>query len=307
MSEKKVWDIVVVGAGPSGMTVGIYAARAKREVLILERFAPGGLLNLTDLIENYPGFSEPIKGHELATAMESQAKKLGAKFELANVEKIELADDLKIVYSDSKVYHAKTLVIASGTSPKRLNVPGELKYIGHGVSTCAVCDGPFFKGQIVGVVGGGDSAVQEAIYLARLAKEVHLIHRRDQLRATKILQEKACATPNIKFHWNRVVVSIDGNERLKSVILRDTTTGETERLELDGLFIYIGLVPNTDFLTGLPIATNDAGFILTNEKMETSVPSIYAVGDVRAKQLRQISTAVGDGATAAFDLEKYLG
>lgn len=307
MEEQKVWDIIVAGAGPSGMTVGIYAARAKREVLILERLAPGGLMNLTDMIENYPGFNEGIRGHELATAMESQAKKLGAKFERASIEKIELADDLKIVHADSNAYHAKTLVIASGTSPKRLNVPGELKYMGRGVSTCAICDGPFFKGQVVGVVGGGDSAVQEAVYLARLAKEVHLIHRRDQLRAVKELQEKACTTPNIKFHWNRVPVSIDGDEKLKGVVLRDTITGETERLELNGLFIYVGLVPNTEFLAGLPIATNDAGFVLTNENMETNMPGVYAVGDVRAKKLRQVSTAVGDGAVAAFDLEKYLG
>ena len=307
MTEQKVWDVIVTGAGPSGLTVGIYTARARREVLILERLAPGGLINLTEMVENYPGFEKGIKGHELAQAMENQATRLGTKIERALVEKVELSDSLKIVHAESKVYRAKTLVVASGTNPKRLKVSGELKFMGRGVSTCAICDGPFFRDKVVGIIGGGDSAAQEAIYLARLANEVHLVHRRDQLRAVKEIQEKAFAMQNIKFHWNRVVVSIDGDEKVKSVILKDAQTGETERLELDGLFIYIGLVPNTEFLAGLPIATDDQGFVITNENMETNIPGIYAVGDVRSKKLRQVSTAVGDGAIAAFDLEKYLG
>ncbi|HDH97366.1 MAG TPA: thioredoxin-disulfide reductase, partial [Proteobacteria bacterium] len=227
--------------------------------------------------------------------------------EHATVEKVESDGDLKSVHTDKGSYRAKTVVIASGTQPRRLNVPGESKLFGRGVSTCATCDGPFFRNRVVGVVGGGDSAVQESIYLSRFAKEVHIIHRRDQLRAVKDLQEKAFSIESIKFHWNRVPIAIEGENKVEAVILKDTKTGDTERLPLDGLFIFIGLLPNTSFLVDLPLTTDEHGFIVTNENMETSVPGIYAVGDVRSKSLRQIATAVADGAIAAFDLEKYLG
>ena len=307
MEEGKIWDVIIVGGGPAGLTAGIYASRARREALILERLAPGGLMTLTDRIDNYPGFKDGIAGYELAQAMEAQAVKLGASVEHATVEKVESDGDLKSVHTDKGSYRAKTVVIASGTQPRRLNVPGESKLFGRGVSTCATCDGPFFRDRVVGVVGGGDSAVQESIYLSRFAREVHIIHRRDQLRAVKNLQEKAFSIESIKFHWNRVPIAIEGENKVEAVILKDTKTGDTERLPLDGLFIFIGLLPNTSFLVDLPLTTDEHGFIVTNENMETSVPGIYAVGDVRSKSLRQIATAVADGAIAAFDLEKYLG
>jgi len=307
MEDRKIWDVIIIGGGPAGLTAGIYASRAKREVLILERLAAGGLIALTDMIDNYPGFKDGIAGYELAQAMEAQALKFGVNIERTSVEKLEVDGDLKIAHTDKGEFHAKTIVIASGTQPRRLNVPGESKLFGRGVSTCATCDGPFFRNRVIGVVGGGDSAIQESIYLSRFAKEIHLIHRRDQLRAVKDLQQKVFAVPNIKFHWNRIVVSIQGEQQVEGVILKDTITGETERLELNGLFIFTGFVPNTEFLVDLPIATDERGCIVTNENMETNVPGIYAAGDVRSKTLWQIVTAVADGAVAAFDLEKYLG
>jgi thioredoxin reductase (NADPH) len=301
------YDLVVIGAGPAGLTAAIYGARSGLSVLVLERSAPGGQAATTDLIENYPGFPEGVYGPELTEAMQKQAGTFGATFKsIENVTGIEKKDhDYIVKIGDAQQYAAKAVIVASGADPVKLGVSGEDTLVGKGVSYCAVCDGAFFKGAEVAVVGGGNSAVEEAIYLTRYAKKVYLIHRRNRFRADKILVDRALAHPQIEAVMESVVESIVGEKAVTGVKVKNVSTGQTRTLPIEGIFIYAGYRPNTDFLKGM-VPLDESGSMITDAEMATGVPGIFAAGDVRHKGLRQVVTAVGDGATAAFWAEKYI-
>jgi len=298
------YDLVIIGAGPAGLTAGLYAARARLNVLLLEKAVPGGQIIVTDWIENYPGFPEGISGFDLAEKMKIQAEAFGLKMDTAEVHSLALTPDVKEVVLQDKRIKAKSLIIASGASPKKLGI-GEDRYMGKGISFCATCDAPFFKEKTVVAVGGGDTAVQEAIYLTKFVKKVYLLHRRDELRATKILQERAFANNKIEILWDTVATGVDGFFGIEGVHVKNVKTGEEKTLKADGCFIWVGTLPNTDFLKDA-VDTDAYGFIRTDAKMQTSVPGVFAVGDVRDTPLRQVSTAVGDGAIAAVSAEHYL-
>ncbi|MCF8074554.1 MAG: thioredoxin-disulfide reductase [Desulfotignum sp.] len=298
------YDLVIIGAGPAGLTAGLYAARARLNVLLLEKAVPGGQIIVTDWIENYPGFPEGISGFDLAEKMKIQADAFGLKMDTAEVHSMALTPDVKEVVLQDKRIKAKSLIIASGASPKKLGI-GEDRYMGKGISFCATCDAPFFKEKTVVAVGGGDTAVQEAIYLTKFVKKVYLLHRRDELRATKILQERAFANDKIEILWDTVATGVDGFFGIEGVHVKNVKTGEEKTLKADGCFIWVGTLPNTDFLNDA-VDTDAYGFIRTDAKMQTSVPGVFAAGDVRDTPLRQVSTAVGDGAIAAVSAEHYL-
>lgn len=300
-----MYDTIIIGAGPAGMTAALYAARSNLKVALLERGIPGGQMNNTADIENYPGYAN-ISGPELAEKMFEPLENLGVEHLFGLVEKIEDRGDFKEVITEDERFEAKTVIIASGANHRHLGVPGEEDYNSRGVSYCAVCDGAFFRDEDLLVVGGGDSAVEEAIFLTRFAKSVTIVHRRDELRAQKVLQDRAFANEKIRFVWDSVVESIHGNERkVTGVTFKNVKTGEVSQAEFGGIFIYVGLDPVSEFAADLGI-TDEAGWILTDHQMKTSVAGIYAVGDVRQKDLRQITTAVGDGAIASQEAYKYL-
>ncbi len=303
--KKEVYEILIIGGGPAGLTAGIYGARSKRDTLIIEKLLPGGQAGLTDLVENYPGFPEGIEGPDLVKRMEEQAKKFGADILIDEIVDLKLDGEEKEVVGRSGIYRAKTVIISGGAEPRKLGVPGEKEFTGKGVSYCATCDGAFFENQDIAVVGGGDTAVQEAIYLTQFARKVTIIHRRDKLRATKILQERAFKNEKIDFLWNSVVTEILGNKRVEKIKVKNVKTGEEKIIEKDGIFIYIGLIPNTEYLKG-KIDLSPDGYIITDEEMKTNLPGVYAAGDVRKKSLRQIVTAVADGAQAAMSAVKYI-
>ena len=300
-----MYDTIIIGAGPAGMTAALYAARSNLKVALLERGIPGGQMNNTADIENYPGYAN-ISGPELAEKMFEPLENLGVEHLFGLVEKIEDRGDFKEVITEDERFEAKTVIIASGANHRHLGVPGEEDYNSRGVSYCAVCDGAFFRDEDLLVVGGGDSAVEEAIFLTRFAKSVTIVHRRDELRAQKVLQDRAFANEKIRFVWDSVVESIHGDERkVTGVTFKNVKTGEVSQAEFGGIFIYVGLDPVSEFAADLGI-TDEAGWILTDHHMKTSVAGIYAVGDVRQKDLRQITTAVGDGAIASQEAYKYL-
>ena len=300
-----MYDTIIIGAGPAGMTAALYAARSNLKVALLERGIPGGQMNNTADIENYPGYAN-ISGPELAEKMFEPLENLGVEHLFGLVEKIEDRGDFKEIITEDERFETKTVIIASGANHRHLGVPGEEDYNSRGVSYCAVCDGAFFRDEDLLVVGGGDSAVEEAIFLTRFAKSVTIVHRRDELRAQKVLQDRAFANEKIRFVWDSVVESIHGNERkVTGVTFKNVKTGETSQADFGGIFIYVGLDPVSEFAADLGI-TDEAGWILTDHQMKTSVAGIYAVGDVRQKDLRQITTAVGDGATASQEAYKYL-
>ena len=301
----KRYDVIIIGAGPAGLTAAIYGARSKLSTLYIEKLSTGGQAATTDEIENYPGFPAGISGPELTANMEDQARRFGAARLAANVAKIEVAGEWKIVKTNKGDYEALAVIIASGAAPKLLGCPGELEFRSRGVSYCATCDAAFYEDTNVMVVGGGDSAVEEAMYLTRFAAKVTLIHRRDGLRATKIVQERALANPKLDILWNTVVEEIGGSDIVEKIVLKNTLTGETRELAVDGVFIYVGLEPNTSWLGGL-VETDGAGYIKTDATMLTNVPGIYAAGDVRHTPLRQVVTAAADGAIAAFYAEKHV-
>lgn len=301
---EKIYDLIIVGAGPAGMTASIYASRANMSVLMLERKYPGGQMQSTEEIENYTGY-EHITGPELSEKMFEHSKKFGTEFAFGNITKIEVKEDLKYVTAGSTVYIAKTVIVATGSEHRNLNVPGEEEFSGKGVSYCAVCDGAFFRDEDLLVVGGGDSAVEEAVFLTQFAKTVTIAHRRDQLRAQKVLQDRAFANDKIHFAWNTVVEEIKGEQKVTSVLLKDVKTGEVREQAFGGVFIYVGLDPVSDFATELGIL-DENGWVVTDDHMRTTVPGIFAVGDVRQKDLRQVTTAVGDGAIAGQEVYKYI-
>lgn len=301
----KKYDVIVIGAGPGGLTAALYASRANLSVLILDRGLYGGQMNNTDAIDNYPGFSE-VKGPELGEKMYNSTMKFGAEFEYGDVQSVTLEGNEKIVKTDTAEYSTQALVIATGADHRHLNVSGEEEYSGKGVSYCAVCDAAFFKNEDIAVIGGGDSAIEEGIYLAQSAKSVTVIHRRDQLRAQPTLQKRAFANDKIKFIWNGITESIDGDgNRVTGVTYRDKISGEEKKLATHGVFIYVGVIPQTAPFKDLGV-TDENGWIPTDEHMRTKVAGIFALGDVRAKDLRQIANAVGDGSIAGQEAYNYL-
>lgn len=299
------YEVIIIGGGPAGLTAGIYTSRAGLRTLLIETALPGGQMTTTEMIENYPGFPQGITGDELGRLMEEQAKRFGLNLINQEVLEVRLEGEKKIVRTYESEYISKTLIISSGTEYRRLGIPGEETFIGKGVSFCATCDGAFFKDSRIVVVGGGDSALTEAIFLTKFAKEVTIIHRRDALRATKIYQDRALANPKIKFLWNSVVQEVKGDKMVQSIVVKNVKNGELKEFETEGVFLFVGLSPRTQFLKNI-VEMDKEGYILTNENGETSVRGIFAAGDCRKKLLRQISTAVGDGATAAFAAEKFL-
>lgn len=303
---KKEYDIIIIGGGPAGLTAGLYASRARLNTLLIERALIGGQIVTTDKVENYPGFEEGISGPELVKRMELQAKRFGLEIISGRVVLAEDKGDSKSVrLENGNEYVCKAIIIASGAEPAKLEVEGEDKYRGRGVSYCATCDGAFFKNLKIAVVGGGDSAIEEALFLTRFASEVYVVHRRNELRATKILQERLFANPKIKVVWDSVVEKIEGDDFIKGVLLKNVKTQEKNLLNVEGIFIYVGTIPNTEFLPN-SIKLNEKGYIITDDNMAASAPGIFAAGDIRAKLLKQVSTAVGDGATAAFAAERYI-
>jgi thioredoxin reductase (NADPH) len=301
---KTDYDLVIIGAGPAGLTAGMYAARARMNVLLLEKAVPGGQILVTDWIENYPGFPEGISGFDLAEKMKTQAEEQGLKIETAEVHSLNLSEELKEIVLKDRSITTKSLIIASGASPKKLGI-GEDKFMGKGISFCATCDAPFFKNKTVVAIGGGDTAVQEAIYLTKFAEKVYLVHRRDELRATKILQERAFENDKIEFVWDSIPTGVEGFFGVEAVKIKNVKTNEEKTLKADGCFIWVGILPNTSFLNDA-VKTDQFGFIQSDVKMQTSVPGVYAVGDVRDTPLRQIATAVGDAAIAAISAEHFI-
>ncbi len=302
-----IYDVIIVGGGPSGMSAAIYASRARLKTLLIEKAGCGGQIAITDHLENYPGFEEGINGFELAMKMEKQARTFGCEIVYGEASFIETDDAIKkVVLSDKKEYFTKTIIIASGANFKKLGVEGEQEFIGKGVSYCATCDGPFFRNKEIAVVGGGDSALQEALYLTKFATKVNLIHRRDQFRAAKILQEKVFAEPKINIIFDSVVEKISGNLSVEQVILKNVKNNISSPVSVNGVFVFVGWLPNTKFLENTKIKLNDAGYIVTDDNMNTSIEGIFACGDVRQKILRQVVTAAGDGAIAAISAQHFI-
>ncbi|MFC4618587.1 thioredoxin-disulfide reductase [Camelliibacillus cellulosilyticus] len=304
-STDKIYDVIIAGAGPAGMTAAVYASRANLDTLMIERGIPGGQMANTEDVENYPGF-ENILGPDLSNKMFEHAKKFGAEYAYGDIKEIRAESDYKVVVAGDKEYKAVSVIVTTGAEYKKLQVPGEDELSGRGVSYCAVCDGAFFKEKELIVVGGGDSAVEEGVYLTRFASKVTIVHRRDQLRAQPILQQRAFDNDKIDFIWNHTVKEIHAVDgKVGKVTLVNTQDGSEKEMKTDGVFIYIGMLPLNQAVKHLGI-TNDAGYIVTNEKMETKIPGIFAAGDVREKELRQIVTATGDGAIAAQMAQAYV-
>lgn len=304
MSEEKIYDVAIIGAGPAGMTAAVYTSRANMSTLMIERGAPGGQMVNTEYIENYPGYSS-IFGPELSNKMFDHAKKFGAEYAYGDIKEVLNTHPYKTIVSSSGEYKAKAVIVATGAEHRPLGVPGEKELAGRGVSYCAVCDGAFFTGKELVVVGGGDSAVEEAVFLTRFASKVTIIHRRDEFRAQKILQKRAFENEKIEIIWNHKVNEIHGTDKVTSLLIENTQTGEQKEYPCDGVFIYVGMDPLTKAVEKLGI-TNEAGYIVTDEKMVTAVKGIFAAGDVREKMLRQVVTATGDGGIAAQSAQHYV-
>jgi thioredoxin reductase (NADPH) len=301
----QIYEVIIIGGGPAGLTAGLYTSRSRLNTLLIEIGLLGGQMTTTEVIENYPGFPQGINGDELSRLMEDQAKRFGLKVVSEEGVEIQLEGERKLVKTDGSTYLCEALIICTGNEYRKLGIPGEKEFTGKGVSYCATCDGAFFRDSQIVVVGGGDSALTEALYLTKFAKELTIIHRRDALRGTKIYQERVLADPKIKMLWNSVVQEIKGDSAVRSIVVKNVKTGEVKEFNTEGVFLFVGLSPRTEFLKGL-ITLDEAGYIITDENCETSIKGIFAAGDCRKKLLRQVATAVGDGATAAFAAEKYL-
>jgi len=303
--DPKTYEVIIIGGGPAGMTAGLYTTRSRLHTLLIERGLFGGQMTTTDVIENYPGFPQGTTGEELSRLMEEQAKRFGLETVSDDVMEVTLEGDRKLVRAYEKTYCCEALILGMGTEYRKLGAPGEVEFTGKGVSYCSTCDGAFFQDRQIVVVGGGDSALTEALFLTKFAEQVTIIHRRDAFRGTRIYQERAQANPKVKFLLNSVVQEIKGDTVVGSIVVKNVKTGEVKEFETDGAFIFVGITPRTQFLKGL-VDVDEAGYVLTNANCETSVKGIFAAGDCRKQLLRQIATAVGDGATAAFAVEKYL-
>ena len=300
-----IYDMIIIGGGPAGYTAALYAARAELDTVVLERMSAGGQMALTGDIDNYPGFEEGVDGFTLGMKMQQGAERFGAKTEYEDVTHVDLSEKTKKVHTYSKVFEAKTVVIATGANPRELGVANEQALIGRGVHYCAHCDGRFYKDKTVVVVGGGNSAAADALYLSRLAKKVYLVHRRDTLRATKIYHEPLMKAENVEFLWNSSIEEFVADKKVTGVKIKNKVTGEISELACDGVFVSIGRKPATDFLKGA-IELDENGYIIADESTKTSEEGVYAVGDVRTKALRQIVTAVADGAVAVHYAEEFL-
>ena len=300
-----IYDLVTIGGGPAGLTAAIYAGRGLLKTLVIEKLMTGGQATITHMIDNYPGFPEGVSGPELMEKFELQAKRFGAEFKFTTVDEISLDGDIKVLKAGKEEIRTRAVLICTGAEPRRLNVPGEAKLTGKGVSYCATCDGAFFRDAVIAVVGGGDSAVKEAIYLTKFASKVYVIHRRDELRAEKITAEQAFANEKIEFIWDTVVEEILGGHAVTGVKIKNVKDASTKELPLEGAFIYVGMLPNTAFLKGF-VNIDEAGYIVADRDTHTNVPGVFAAGDVRKKLSRQVATAVGDGATAAMAAEEYI-
>jgi thioredoxin reductase (NADPH) len=298
------WDIVIIGAGPGGLCAGLYGARANRKTVSIEKMLPGGEITNTEMVEDYPGF-EMIGGPELAAKFEAHARKFG--LEIINDDITEIYSDgrYKIVKGEEDEYRARAVIVATGGHPKQLGVPGEKEFAGKGVSYCAICDGAFFKGENIAVIGGGDAAVEEGQFLTKYGKKVYIIHRRDRLRAQKIIQNRAFKNEKIEFVWDSVLEKINGDSKVNSVTIKNVKTGETKDVDVGAVFVFIGFVPNSNIFRD-KVDIDDAGYIITNQHMETSIKGIWAIGDVRQQLCKQITNAVGDGTTAAVAADKYI-
>lgn len=300
-----IHDVVIIGAGPAGLTAGLYAGRAMLDTVVIEAKGPGGQVVLTHEIENYPGFVDPVSGGQLAANMMTQTTRFGVDLLSMAVDKVELADKVKLIHTPQGILKTKTVIVATGVSPRMLGVPGEKKFVGRGVSYCATCDGAFFRGKKVAVVGGGDTAVKEALFMTKFAEQVWLIHRRDRLRAEMVQQRRLLSNPKITPLWNTVITEIKGEMKVSGVSLQNTQTGSASELDLDGVFVFVGRQPEGPLQdSGISLCTE--GYIKTDEDMRTNIPGVYAVGDVRHKRWRQIVTAVSDGCIAALSAAEYI-
>ena len=302
---KKIYDMVIIGGGPGGYTAALYAARAGMSVVVLEKLSPGGQMAQTSQIDNYPGFSKGVDGYELAEDMEKAALQFGAESELAEVLSVDLKADPKVIETDAGTYYGRSVVIATGADPRELGVPGERELTGRGVHYCAHCDGMFYKGKTVVVAGGGNSAAADALLLSRLCEKVIVIHRRDTLRATKIYHKPLMEAENVEFRWNSTISKVLEDGKVSGVLIRDNVTGEESVVEAQGIFVSIGRKPASALVAG-QVELDAGGYIVADESTRTSVPGVFAVGDVRTKALRQIVTAVADGAVAAHYADEFL-
>ena len=305
MDKAYVYDMVIIGGGPAGYTAALYAARAGLDVVLLEKLSAGGQMALTHQIDNYPGFENGIDGFELAEKMQQGAQRFGAKTEYAEVYKLDLEAQPKIIETSEGVFYGKTVVIATGANPRELGVEKENELVGRGVAYCAACDGMFYKGKTVVLVGGGNSAAAEALILARVCEKVILVHRRDTLRATKIYHEPLMKMENVEFRWNSTVAELLHGDRITGVRLRNVQTGEESEVACDGVFVSVGRIPATKLVKN-QVELDDAGYVVADESTRTNIPGVFAVGDVRTKALRQVVTAVADGAVAVHYAEEYL-
>ena len=300
-----LYDVIVIGGGPGGYTAALYAARANLSVAILEKLSPGGQMGTTDVIDNYPGFPQGVNGFELAMQMKEGAERFGAQTQLAEVTQVELAGQVKTVHTSGGDYQARTVVLATGAHPRELGLPGERELRGRGVSYCATCDGMFYRGKTVVVVGGGNTAVADVLYLSRLCEKVYLVHRRDTLRASKVYLDPLQKAENVEFVWDSEVKQLLRDQAVTGVRVRNKKTGEERDIPCAGVFVAVGYLPNTELYRG-QVELDEAGYVLADETTQTNLPGVFAVGDLRKKPLRQVVTAASDGAVAAHFIEEYL-
>jgi len=303
--KKKKFDVIIIGSGPAGYTAAIYTARAKRDTMVISGILPGGLLMLTTEVENYPGFADGIFGPELMSIMRKQTERMGAAIVDDEVVNVDFKHKPFKVLTSSEEYEAEAVIICTGASPRKIGAKGEQEFGGKGVSYCATCDGPFFRNQDIVVTGGGDTAMEEAIFLTKFGKNIHVVHRRDKLKATKVMQERAFENQKIKFHWNKIVDEIIGKDKVTQVIIRDVATNEKQTLDAGAIFVAIGHEPNTKLFKG-QIELDEQGYIVLKDHTKTSEKGVFAAGDVHDHRYRQAVTAAGFGCMAGIDVDKYL-
>lgn len=306
--QQAQYQLIIVGSGPAGLTAGLYAARGRLKVLLIEKGATGGQVLVTDWVDNYPGFTEGVSGFDLIDKMAAHADRFGLEKKFATIKTLQLDGEVKtITLENGEIFTTKTIILCTGAKPRLLNVPGEYEFKGRGVSYCAICDGPFYRNQEIAVVGGGNTAIQDALHLTKFATKVTVIHRRGELRATKILQEKAFCNQKIDFLWNTNIKEIRGDKNGVDELLLSHHSGDESVLKVTGIFVLIGIAPNNELLPLDQLQTDEAGFIVTDEEMATTIPGVYAAGDIRSKRSRQIINAAGEGAVAELSAERYLG